>query len=182
MAYYLTHPLQQAWQFILMQTGQDVQTLEDPHLAFVFIWVIILFLSHRKGRLRYPGLRLKRNTGRLRMLLLKQFGYTNYLWNSSAPSSTPLLSTVTTYQPSIWPLIPCSIAIPSTLRSTFTLFRKRLLWEKFVFYMFQRVPNLQIFLPKASILRPLLTYAPVSTLWRPMLTLRGVLEFVFVLD
>jgi hypothetical protein len=79
MAYFSTPPPLQARQFILMQTGQDARTLDDPHSVFVFIWVTILFLGHRKGRLRFLDLRLKRNTGRLRMLLLKQFGYANYL-------------------------------------------------------------------------------------------------------
>uniref|UniRef100_A0ACD5YAD9 Uncharacterized protein n=1 Tax=Avena sativa TaxID=4498 RepID=A0ACD5YAD9_AVESA len=74
---------------------------------------------------------------------------------------------------SIWPPTPCNIVVPSTSRSTFILFGKKLLLEKFVFYMFQRVHNLQIFLPKDYILRPSSIFAPVSTSWHPMLTLRG---------
>src|SRR3954469_5251784 len=156
-----------------MQTGQVAQTLEGPHPVFVFIWVIILFLGHQKGRLRFLDLRPKQNTGRWLMLLLKLFGFANYLWNFSVLFSMPPLSTATTSRLFTWLLILCSIDVPSTSRSIFILFAKRSLLVKFVFYTFQQALSLQIFLPKDFIHRPSSTFAPVSTAWRLMMTLRG---------
>jgi hypothetical protein len=106
-----------------MQTRHVVQILGDPHPAFVFIWVIMLFLGLPKGRLQFPDLRL--NTELSPMLSLRPCGFANFLLNSIDLSSRLQSFIVTIFLQSTWQPIQFNIVVPSILRLTFTLFVKR---------------------------------------------------------
>ena len=146
-----------------MQTGQDVQILDDPHPAFVFIWVIILFLGLQKGRIQFPGLQLKQSTDPLHMLWLNRFGCASFLPNFIGLLIELLLSTVTTFQQFIWRPILFIIVARSTLKSTFISSARKLLLVKFEFFMSQQALNLLTSSPKDCQLHHSPTYVPVST-------------------
>jgi hypothetical protein len=67
---------------LTVQTGLVVLILGDPHLDFVFIWVIMLFLGLLKGRLQFPGLLQRLNTELSHMMSLRPCGFVNFLLNS----------------------------------------------------------------------------------------------------
>jgi hypothetical protein len=85
-----------------MQTGQVVQILGDLHPAFVFIWVIMLFLGLPKGRLQSPGLLQRLNTKLSHMLPPRQCGFANYSLNYIGLSSGLQLFIVTIFVQFTW--------------------------------------------------------------------------------
>jgi hypothetical protein len=65
--------------------------------GYCVFWVIILFHGLPRGKFLFPGPQLKWSTGRLLILLLKRFGFVNFLSSSVDQLSEQLSSTVTMF-------------------------------------------------------------------------------------
>ena len=146
-----------------MPTGLVAQTLVDPLQDNVFFLVTILFHGLRSDRLQSLARLLRRSTELLPMQLLKQFGCVNYLRSFIGLSIRPLWFIVIIFLQSIWQAIQCNIDVPSTLRSTFTSFRRRLRWDKYVFFMSLLQHNLPTYSPRGFHHHHLLIFDSVST-------------------